>query len=75
LAEKMMYHLFLTPKRTPCLLLSMDVGWCAMEVGRVKDGPDRVDDAPKFGDVSTSPIVVEIESFCCNDVAIKQLEA
>ncbi len=53
----------------------MDVGWCAMEVGRVKDGPDRVDDAPKFGDASTSRVVVEIESFCCNDVAIKQSEA
>ena len=32
-------------------------------MGRVKDGPDCVDDAPKFGDAKTSQIVVEIKFF------------
>ena len=32
-------------------------------MGRVKDGPDCVEDAPKFGDAWTSRIVVEIKFF------------
>ena len=44
-------------------------------MGRVKDGADRVDNAPKSGDASTSRVVVEIEFFCSNDVAIKRSEA
>jgi hypothetical protein len=44
-------------------------------VGRVKDGPDCVEDAPKFGDARTSRIVVEIEFFCCHNVVITRSEA
>jgi hypothetical protein len=44
-------------------------------MGRVKDGPDCVEDAPKFGDAWMSQIVVEIEFFQSNNVVITQLEA
>ena len=44
-------------------------------MGRVKDGPDCVEDAPKFGDAQTSQIVVEMEFFRCNNVVIMQSEA
>ena len=46
-----------------------------MEMGRVGDDPDCVLDAPKFGDVRTSQIVVEIKLFCNNDCFITQSEA
>ena len=45
-----------------------------MEVDRVKDGPDCIEDAPKFGDVQMSQIVIEIKFCCCNNVVIMQSE-
>ncbi len=44
-------------------------------MGRVKDGADRVDNAPKSGDALTSQVVVEIVCFCSHDVAMKRSEA
>ena len=44
-------------------------------MGRVKDGPDCVEDAPKFGDARTSQIVVEIKFFGCKNVVIMRSEA
>ena len=46
-----------------------------MEVSRVRDDPDCIENAPKFGGVLMSQIVVKMVLFCNNDLVITQSEA